>query len=166
MQDPDPGLSARGQAQARATAEDLVLMDSMTIFSSPMVRAKETAAPLATIWSADIIVEPALTEIPSAGVPSDQRGDWLRALMRSEWANTDKAVRDWRDALLQFLTTRENDCIAFSHFVAINAAVGAAAGHDRVLDFRPDNASVTIMEATKNGLRLVARGREMQTHVN
>jgi broad specificity phosphatase PhoE len=57
------------------------------------------------------------------------------------------------------------DCVVFSHFIAINAAVGHATGDDRVVSFRPDNCSITIMETGINTLTLLERGVEAITEV-
>jgi len=53
----------------------------------------------------------------------------------------------------------------FSHFIAINAAVGYATGDDRVVSFRPDNCSITVMETSANSLLLIDRGVEADTEV-
>jgi broad specificity phosphatase PhoE len=57
------------------------------------------------------------------------------------------------------------DCVVFSHFIAINAAVGHATGDDRVVSFRPANCSITIMETGINTLTLLERGVEAITEV-
>ena len=44
------------------------------------------------------------------------------------------APGSYRDSVLRY------GCVVFSHFIAINAAVGYATGDDRVVSFRPDNA--------------------------
>ena len=43
----DPGLSALGRTQAIATAKHLASLDPIPIFSSPLLRAQETAQELA-----------------------------------------------------------------------------------------------------------------------
>ncbi len=54
----------------------------------------------------------------------------------------------------------------FSHFVAINAAVSAATGDDRVLSFRPGNASITVFETDGTRLTLIERGLEAETQIH
>ncbi len=53
----------------------------------------------------------------------------------------------------------------FSHFVAINAAVSRLAGDDRVVGFRPDHTSITVLETDGRVVTLVSRGAEAQTGV-
>jgi broad specificity phosphatase PhoE len=52
----------------------------------------------------------------------------------------------------------------FSHFIAINAVIGACLGDDRVVIDSVDNASVTIVDVDPKGrLHLVERGRIANT---
>ena len=55
--------------------------------------------------------------------------------------------------------------VIFSHFVAINVAVGEATGDDRVAPFSPDHCSVTVIDVVDGALRLVERGTESVTPV-
>ena len=58
-----------------------------------------------------------------------------------------------------------HDCVVFTHFIAINVAAAAAQRREEVVCFRPDHASVTVLDAGSEGLRLVELGREAQTGV-
>lgn len=53
----------------------------------------------------------------------------------------------------------------FSHDLPINAVVSLLCGSDRVLAFRPDHASITILETDGTMLNLVAEGRDAATGV-
>ena len=53
----------------------------------------------------------------------------------------------------------------FSHFVALNAAVGVATGQAKVMAFRPDHCSRTVFEIDGDRLILRAKGREAQSQV-
>jgi hypothetical protein len=56
--------------------------------------------------------------------------------------------------------------VIFTHFIAINVAVGAAQGSDAVVCFRPDHASITKIEVSPAGaVRVLELGREAQTSV-
>jgi broad specificity phosphatase PhoE len=53
----------------------------------------------------------------------------------------------------------------FSHYVAINAVMSQLAGDERVLVFRPDHASISVLETDGKTLVLVEQGREASTGV-
>ncbi|HZD26542.1 MAG TPA: histidine phosphatase family protein, partial [Alphaproteobacteria bacterium] len=57
------------------------------------------------------------------------------------------------------------DTVVVSHFVAINVAVGHALGDDRVVQFRPDNGSITVLESDGARLSVVELGAEAETTV-
>ncbi|MEQ8745220.1 histidine phosphatase family protein [Pyruvatibacter sp.] len=175
--DPDPGLDAEGQAQAEAVAEHLgpALSEKagpLPVLTSPLKRCRETSIPLARMWSLVPVVEPLVSEIPSPTDDLEARGAWLRRIMPGTWADIAKDQTSgtvdftgWRDALVQRLQRIEQDTVIFSHFIAINAAVGAAKGNDSVVVFRPDNCSVTQLETSSDGLHVVSLGREADTVV-
>ena len=55
-------LNERGQKQAQALGEALIRVPIKAIYSSPLERAMETAAPVATAHKLDIIQEPNLVD--------------------------------------------------------------------------------------------------------
>ncbi len=57
----------------------------------------------------------------------------------------------------------DTDTVVVSHFVAINAVIGACLGDDRLVIRSLDNTSVTVVETTPDGLVLVAAGHEADT---
>lgn len=170
--DADPGLDATGQSQAEAVARELEGKGPLPLLTSPLKRCRETAIPLARAWERVPAVEPAVSEIPSPTDKLEDRAAWLRRIMPGTWAEiaTDPDSGDvdfvgWRDALVERLKAITEDTVIFSHFIAINAAVGHATGDDRIVCFRPDNCSVTAFEVDGQGLRVVSLGREADTVV-
>lgn len=161
----DPGLSARGHAQAQEAAATLAALPPVAVKSSPLMRARQTAAPLSARWRADVEIIPAVAEIPSPGIAFAERQKWLLKIMAGGWGEAGEALGRWRRELVETLTCQSEDSAIFSHFVAINAAVGAATGGDAVISFRPDNASITILETDGARLFLVERGREAATMI-
>jgi broad specificity phosphatase PhoE len=57
----------------------------------------------------------------------------------------------------------DTDTVVFSHFVAINAAIGAALDDDRLVIRRLDNCSVTTLDIVDGRLALVEGGHEADT---
>ncbi len=133
--------------------------------TSPLARAKETASFLERLTESHARVEPGVGEIPSPGLGLAERGAWLRDLFAGTWEQGGPNVVAWRDAVAATLLRQPKDAAIFSHFVAINVAVGAATGDDRVMAFRPDYCSVTIVETDGERLRLVEMGAEAATIV-
>lgn len=163
--DRDPALDEVGAAQAEAVAERLGAMAPVDLVSSPLRRARETAAPLERRWSRPARIEPAVAEIPSPCADLAARGRWLRAAMEGTWADLGPDYGAWRDAVAAALSRLTRDAVIFTHFVAINAVVGHATADDRLVCFRPDNCSVTTFETRNGGLHLVALGDQAGTEV-
>ncbi len=59
---PGVHLNQKGRAQAQAVADKLSAAPVKAIYSSPMERAQETAAPLAKVLSMEVITRPGLNE--------------------------------------------------------------------------------------------------------
>ena len=162
--DPDPGLDEIGQRQAIAVADRLARFGPLPILTSPLRRCQETAAPLASTWSAEPSIEPAVAEIPSPeGVAMADRTDWLRVAMGGAWGDLGTRYLAYRDQVVQALATVPVDSVVFSHFIAITAAIGAAAGDDRLVVRSLDNCSVTVMDVVDGVLQLVESGHEADT---
>jgi broad specificity phosphatase PhoE len=162
--DPDPGLDELGQRQAVAVAGRLARGLPVVIVSSPLRRCRETAAPLAETWSAHVAIEARVAELPSpVGVPLNDRVGWLREACSGTWAALGPRYQSYRDEVAACLLSRGEDTIVFSHFIAINAAIGAATGDDRVVIHSLDNTSCTIFEHDGVTLRLVESGAEAET---
>jgi broad specificity phosphatase PhoE len=162
--DPNPGLDQLGQQQARAVAERLAAGPTLALVSSPLRRCQETAAPLAALWSAEVTLDGRVAEIPSpGGVPLDNRVGWLREACKGTWTELGQRYQSYRDDVAAYLLTLTDDTIVFSHFIAINAAIGAATADDRVVIASLDNTSCTTFEHDGTTLRLVEAGAEAET---
>ncbi|GLQ06033.1 histidine phosphatase family protein [Sneathiella chinensis] len=160
----DPGLSPLGQQQARQASERLQGMTHpVAILSSPLLRAQETAHPLEQDWGRQRSIHPEVSEIPSHGVPFDQRRSWLDRIMKQGWTGQEDALVRWRDGILGFLSGLEEDAVVFTHFVVINTVVGAIQQDDRIISFRPDNCSITTILSENGQLKLIEQGGEAIT---
>ena len=99
----------------------------------------------------------AVRELPSPGTPSERR-PWLRAALRSTFAELGEEQRAWRAEDLAYVDEREHDTAVFTHAVVINAVVGHLQHNDRVLGFLPENTSITVVDVIDGRLSLVERG--------
>lgn len=163
----DPGLSARGREQAEEAARLLRerIDPAIRLVSSPMRRTRETAKPLAMALEADVsIVEP-FREIPTP-VELAGRQEWLRTIARQTWNEQHQMVREWHQALLAELRRLREPTVVFTHFMVLNAIVGALTANERVVQFLPDNASITSVEWSGDDLRLLELGRQFKTRLN
>lgn len=177
--DADPGLDDLGRKQAEAAADDIEkrVGAPLPVLSSPLRRCRETAAPLSGRWGLQPVIEPRVAEVPSPVEDLRARGEWLRSIMAGTWADAvaagdgkhtayDSKLLAWRQSVVDALLELENDTVIFSHFIAINVALGHAVEDPRVICFKPDNGSVTVFETKGSTLSLVEQGREADTKVN
>lgn len=162
----DPGLSAPGQAQAAATAA--ILPQNLLIVTSPMLRCRETAAPYEARLSARARVEPRVSEVATPPGLADRRAwlaetfPWRAGAGGGDWATLSPELHHWRADLLAAIRGVEADTAVFSHFIAINAIVGAATGAAETIVCRPAHASITEIAVEGETLRLISLGRDME----
>lgn len=167
----DPGLDETGKAQARAARDWLMAQPAahrpVRVVSSPLRRCRETAEPTAQALGVEIEIDPVVGEIPTPGaLHPAQRPSWLQKVFQGTWAEIegDLDYGEWRRKVVGALRAR-GDTAVFSHYVAINAVVSHLLGDDRVLHFRPDHASITVLETDGSELTLLEKGREAATGV-
>lgn len=167
--DPDPGLDELGRSQALAAATELVPLGAMDVVTSPLLRCQQTAFPTATAWQREARIDPRVGEIPSPeGYTLENRVDWLREAMAGTWSEV--AARSgahylaYRDSVAGAISSLTEDTVVFSHFIAINAVIGAATGDERVVIASLDNCSITVFDVPGDGtLSLVSTGGEADT---
>jgi len=153
--DLDPGLSELGRAQARAIAASLKPSGPLPVFTSPLRRCRETAAPIAEQWGVTPSIEADIGEIKAPGHDLATRGPWLNTVLRNVWPDLPGEQQAWRAAVLSRLLSFTEDCVVVTHFVAINVAIGAALLDDRVVCRRVGNCSTTTFESDGTRLELV-----------
>ena len=160
---PDPGLSPTGSQQALDVSRRLPEGVS-TVISSPMQRCRETAAPFAARLDLPVRSEPRVSEIPTPNSVTD-RVAWLRGLMAGTWRDAPSMIQEWRADLIDAVSALPQGSVVFSHFVAINALVGATEGRDDVTVFHPGHCAVTQFTRRDGRLVTVTRGGEADTKV-
>jgi broad specificity phosphatase PhoE len=163
----DPGLSELGRQQAADAARQLLeqIPQGVRLLSSPLQRARETAAPLAAALGGEPTIAEPFREIPTPVAMAD-RQTWLNRIARQTWGEQEAMVQDWRQVLLDALRDIREPTVVFTHFMVLNVIVGALRGEDRVVSFLPDNASVTSLQGFGDRLELAELGRQFRTHVN
>lgn len=167
----DPGLDDTGMTQAVRAADELKnLPNRLPVYTSPLRRCRETARPLADVWGVQPIVLPEIGEVPSPPLSLQERQEWLRKAMASDWANLQASAPPespnysaWRSALLDAICAMAGDAVIFSHFIAINVVIGAARKSEQVISFRPDHASVTVVDVSERAISIKDLGREVGT---
>jgi broad specificity phosphatase PhoE len=153
--DPDPGLDEVGRAEAEAVAAVLAPGGPQAMVVSPLRRTLETAAPLAAVWGVPAVVDPAVGELPAPAAPGADARTWLRTLMAGTGAEHPEVMTPFRARVLGAIRALREDTVVVSHFLAINAVVGAATGDDRVVCCSPVHCSVTTVEVDGDALRVV-----------
>lgn len=163
----DPGLSELGRRQAEDAAKTLIerVPGEIELMSSPLVRAMETAQPLARRLNREVSLQEEFREIPSP-VSMAHRQEWLRKFMEQQWHQQGKPLLDWRATIFKQLTAITQPTAIFTHFLVINAVVGTIMKKPETLCCWPDNGSITHLRLSSESLELVALGKQMDTHVN
>jgi broad specificity phosphatase PhoE len=166
--DLDPGLSDLGRRQAEAAAAALQSIGPQPIVCSPLRRCRETADALARRWGVEPVVDAAVGEIvsPADATGLEARGAWLRDAMQGTWSALGPEHDTWRQGVVDAVRALEVDTVVHSHFIAINAVVGAATGDDRLVCFAPDNCSWTVLDVDGDSITVVELGTQANTKVN
>jgi broad specificity phosphatase PhoE len=166
-QDLDPGLDPVGHEQAKAAALELRHLAPLALVTSPLRRTRETAAAFESRFHVTARVEPAVGEVKSPTDDLAERTAWLGEILRGQrgWSELDDERQRWHAAVLAGLLAITSDTVVTTHYIAINAAVGAATGDDRIVNFRPDFCSCTVLESDGTTLQLIELGRQAETTV-
>lgn len=156
----DPGLGLEGIDQATRLADSLRTDPPQHLKVSPCRRARETALPLSHAFGLEREIVPAYDEFPwTAGQTVVDRETELKGFLAEVWGAAPPKADRWRERLVAAALGEQGDVVIVTHMLAINALVGAATADARTLIFRPDNASVTEIALTADGLSLVTLGR-------
>jgi len=168
-QDEDPPLSPLGQQQAEQVSSTLLDMipdlDQIQIISSPIKRAFETAQPFVKACQKSLTIDKAVSEIPSAVANVQERMPWLLSVMQDKWSNLSPDLLLWRQQCLDYLGSLQMDSVIFSHYIAINVAIGHCQKKEEVICYRPDNTSIHVFE-NKPQLQIISLGKEANTKIN
>lgn len=162
----DPRLTERGAKQSEALADYLAMEPIAAVWSSPMVRARETAAPLASRLGVEVVVDAELAEydrdatsyIPIEELKANQDERWFAMVEANLESGVDPVefqsgvVR----AIEHVITGNPGVRVAVvCHAGVINAYIGHILGIDRPLWFEPRYTSINRVLASRQGDRSV-----------
>ncbi len=138
----------------------LAPLGPLPVVVSPLRRTQETAAPLIERWSIDPMIEPGVGELAAPADAPVNHATWLRSIMAGRGADHRAVIDPFRERVLGAIRAIHTDTIVVTHFLAINAIVGAATEDDRVVCFAPGHCSQTIVEIVGGELRMIELGAE------
>ena len=173
----DPALDDFGKKQSKELAKKLLnySSESYDLFSSPLLRCKQTSKPFRLLCNKDITIEDRVSEIPSPISDLNKRVIWLKRVLPLNW---NELIDDkdsiasgldynlWRSGIIDFLYSLKNDTFIFTHFVVINSIVSFLNKSEKVIFFNPDNTSITHLTLDKEILKIISLGKESITKVN
>ena len=166
----DPGLSDLGKAQAEECSNELLKIkniNSYSLISSPLTRAKKTSEPLSKKINIPVSINPLFAEIPSPGINLSERKEWLQKIFRMKLSDLETPQKKWKDAIIAELENINTPTIIFSHFMVINIIVSYLKKSDFIVNFYPDNCSITNLSKNGKGeIELINLGSELQTELN
>jgi broad specificity phosphatase PhoE len=171
-EDRDPPLSPLGRRDAEVAADLVAPGGVRPVFTSPMLRTRQTADVLASRLGVRAVVASEVTEVPSPEGPvggtgavrrdeGDEdddvaegheaaalrhRAQWLSVFLAGRWTGQPEPLWAWRRRLLGFLATRDQPSVVVTHAVAINTVLAEAAGDDRVFTSAVAPGSVTVVD--------------------
>lgn len=167
----DPGLTTRGERQARAAAAELRRMGVEAIYSSPLRRAVETAeviaSALGTRWSVNGALRERMDWDPSSGLSIDAfLAKWQAATTNRDFLpgvgdSSRAAGHRLEEALRRHALAHAGGCVAcVSHGGATVDFLRTALGDDLVRRIRPGviehgmpGGAITEVELHEDGWR-------------
>ena len=131
-----------------------------------MLRCRQTAAAFEARLGRRARIEPAVSEVAAPAGTKDRRS-WLAhnfpfapGAGARAWTELDPALHAWRAEALEAIFSITNDSAVFTHFIAINAIVGAALARTETIVCRPGHCSITELALRDEGLFLIGLGAE------
>jgi len=155
----DPHLSLRGLEQADALAEWLATEQVDALWCSPMQRAVETAAPVATRLSLPMVVDEALSEYDreaASYIPIEE----LKAAGDPRWSEQPEFPELFREGVVEVIerivVAHPSKRVAVvCHGGVINAYAAHVLGIDETLFFLPAYTSISRVFASGQGHRSI-----------
>lgn len=167
----DPELTELGLRQAEATAEWLAEESFDAVYSSPLLRARQTAEPLAARHGIDITIEDGIAEydrqsefyIPLEEVKASDdpelKAHW-QALAEDRLEDVIADAHTFKprvaEAMQRLIDAHPGQrVLAICHGGVINVALGWVLDHPRTLWFEPAYASIHRVAASRSGIKSI-----------
>lgn len=159
----DPGLSARGRAEAQALAAELAGETFDAVYCSPMQRAVQTAEPVGKELGLDPQLRDGLAEfdrhadeyvlLSALRAAGDPRFEACMAGDLSSWGMDLATFRsDAVDVLTEILGKHAGGrALLVAHGGVLNVLLGSVLGLDRMWFFHPDNCGFSVVVADTEG---------------
>ena len=166
----DPDLSEAGRAQAEALASWLAEERIDAIWSSPMRRARQTAAPLEAATGLTAEIDPELREfdadeahyIPMEELRGTDDPRW-RELIERLGSPEQYAFRDLAAAAVERVVAAHpgQTVVVVCHGGVVNAYLSKILHIDRPLFFEPTYTSISRVRAASSGVRSLVSVNEI-----
>ena len=168
----DPELTELGLRQAQATADWLADEKIDAIYTSPLRRAQQTAAPIAVRHGLDVRFEEGIAEydrqsefyIPIEEVKASQdpelQAHW-KALAEDRLEDVVEDAHTFKPRVIEgvqrIIDAHPGErVVAVCHGGVINVALGWVLGLPRTLWFEPSYASISRVAAARSGIKSIA----------
>lgn len=154
----DPGLTDVGLAQAEAMAAWLSMEQIDAVYTSPMRRALETAAPLEKALGLTATVEPGIEEfddgdgyIPMEEVKKD-KAEWRKMMRGFDGADLSQFRATVTTAITNIIANHRGETVALvCHGGVINAWAAHVLELERTMFFPPEYTSINRFRASSSG---------------
>ncbi len=154
----DPGLTDVGLAQAEAMAAWLSMEQIDAVYTSPMRRALETAAPLEKALGLTATVEPGIEEfddgdgyIPMEEVKKD-KAEWRKMMRGFDGADLSQFRATVTTAITNIIGNHRGETVALvCHGGVINAWAAHVLELERTMFFPPEYTSINRFRASSSG---------------
>jgi 2,3-bisphosphoglycerate-dependent phosphoglycerate mutase len=165
----DPPLHERGRQQAERLAAYLATEPLNAVWTSPLRRAQETAAPVAGAHGVDLVLDDELAEfdrestsyIPIEELKATNDERWL-AMVEGRHLDLAEGIDPvaFRDGVIaameRVVAANPGGTVAVvCHGGVINTYIGHVLGIERALWFEPRYASIHRIAASRTGIRTV-----------
>lgn len=167
----DPPLTELGVRQAGAVAEWLAAESFDAIYTSPLLRARQTAEPIAAHQGLEIRVEDGLAEYDRQSefyIPLEEVKKSDDPEMQAHWQalaedRLEDVIADAHtfkprvaEAMMRMIDAHPGErVLAVCHGGVINVALGWVLDHPRTLWFEPSYASIHRVAASRKGIRSI-----------